>query len=337
MAVQTSGSVRRNDVTASTSFGGPIPVAAGSNRRLLLGCVAGRFTIEDQGTPTYDGVAMTLVGGTTTDIGERVRWWEMVDPPVGTADWEVTNPGNTNDGAWFWIVLDESTGTATGQPLEELAVTTATPAATVGAGQIGVVAGGSVSYAGGGALGGTTQIGGTHDGRCAGYRIGAAPGLGTWGSNQTAAYTVVVSMGGGGTSATANGSTVTAAASLIAGGASAASGATANGVTLSAAASLLYAGGTLQFQAAGMEFGARTGLGIDTFALDAAANYRYTVHADGLVLGSALITSGVVATDSGGKLPNLVNSLIAPGVLYRVHAIRQADGEAATFRMKALA
>lgn len=138
--------------------------------------------------------------------------------------------------------------------------------------------------------------------------------------------------------ATASGTTVSAAASLIAGSASAASGATANGVTLTAAASLLYAGGTLQFQAAGMEFGARTGLGIDTFALDAAVNYRYTVHADSLVLGSALITSGVVATDSGGKLPNLVNSLIAPGSWYRVVAIRQSDGEASpAFRMRAYA
>ena len=148
---------------------------------------------------------------------------------------------------------------------------------------------------------------------------------------------VSIAPASGGTSATATGVTVAAAASLIPGTASGAAGATAAGVTITAAASLLYAGGTLQFQAAGMEFGSRSGLGISTFGLDAAEDYRYTVHADGLVLGSALITSSVVATDSGGKLPNLVNTLIAPGVDYRVMAIRQADGEAATFRMKALA
>jgi hypothetical protein len=141
-----------------------------------------------------------------------------------------------------------------------------------------------------------------------------------------------------GTNGTANGVTLTAGASLIPGTASASSGATAAGVTLTAAASLLYAGGTLQFQAASMEFGARTGLAINTFALDASVNYRYTVHADGLVLGSPLFTSGVVATDSAGKLPNLVNTLIAPGTVYRVVAIRQADGEASSaFRMRALA
>jgi hypothetical protein len=141
----------------------------------------------------------------------------------------------------------------------------------------------------------------------------------------------------GGTNATANGVTLTAASSLIAGSASASTGATANGTTLPATASLITGGGTLVFQAAGMEFGRRTGLGINTFALDAAANYRYTVHADGLTLGAAIITSGVVSTDTVGKLPNLASTLLAPGTLYRVHAIRQADGEAATFRMRAQA
>lgn len=123
--------------------------------------------------------------------------------------------------------------------------------------------------------------------------------------------------------------------------ADAGSGSTANGVTLTAAASLIAGSasgpmGMLNFQGAGMEFGRRTGLGISTFALDAGANYRYTVHADGLVLGAALITSGVVATDSAGKLPNVSNAALTPGVTYRVVAIRQADGEATpAFRMVA--
>lgn len=92
---------------------------------------------------------------------------------------------------------------------------------------------------------------------------------------------------------------------------------------------------TLNFQAAGMEFGARTGLGISTFALDVGSGYRYTVHADGLTLGAALYTSGVVTTDSAGKLPNLVDASITAGVTYRVHAVRQSDGAAATFKMVA--
>lgn len=92
---------------------------------------------------------------------------------------------------------------------------------------------------------------------------------------------------------------------------------------------------TLNFQDAGMEFGARTGLGISTFALDVGSGYRYTVHADGLTLGAALYTSGVVTTDSAGKLPNLVDASITAGVTYRVHAVRQSDGAAATFKMVA--
>ncbi|MBA4344401.1 MAG: hypothetical protein C0423_19855 [Methylibium sp.] len=92
---------------------------------------------------------------------------------------------------------------------------------------------------------------------------------------------------------------------------------------------------TLNFQASGMEFGARTGLGIATFALDVGSGYRYTVHADGLTLGAAIYTSGVVTTDSAGKLPNLVDASIMAGATYRVHAVRQSDGAAATFKMVA--
>lgn len=110
-----------------------------------------------------------------------------------------------------------------------------------------------------------------------------------------------------------------------------------NGSTNSSAVSLTVnaAAGSLNFQAAGMEFGRRTGLGIGTFALDAGSNYRYSVHADGLTLGAAVYSSGVVATDSNGKLPNLSSGSLAAGTTYRVVAIRQADGEAGTFRMTA--
>lgn len=141
--------------------------------------------------------------------------------------------------------------------------------------------------------------------------------------------------------ATANGATVSAAASLVAGSASGTVAGTATGATLTAAASLVagsasgVVNGTLDFQAAGMEFGARTGLGISTFALDDGVSYRYTIHADGLTLGSALFTSTAENLDSAGKLANYVGSAVAPGTQYRVCAIRQTDGEAAIFRMVA--
>lgn len=94
-------------------------------------------------------------------------------------------------------------------------------------------------------------------------------------------------------------------------------------------------GGTLNFQAAGMEFGRRSGLGIGTFGLDAGASYRYTVHANTLTLGAALYTSTAIALDGTGKLPSLSDAAFVAGTTYRVHAIRQADGEACTFRVTA--
>lgn len=154
-------------------------------------------------------------------------------------------------------------------------------------------------------------------------------------------HVAVEFVSGGGSSATASGVTVTSAASIVVGNASGQAAGTANGVTLTAAGSLTAGSasgevlGTLAFQAAGLEFGRRTGLGISTFALDSGASYRYSVHADGLTLGAAIITSAAIALDSNGKLPNLSSALITPGLSYRIVAIRQADGEAATFRMTA--
>lgn len=144
-----------------------------------------------------------------------------------------------------------------------------------------------------------------------------------------------------GTNGTASGVTFLVTASLIVGSAFSGTGASAPGVTYTPVASIVAgsaagnAGGTLQFQAAGMEFGRRTGLGISTFALDTSQAYRYTVHADGLVLGAALITSSVINTDAAGKLPNLTSGSLFAGTTYRIVAVRQADGEAATFRMVA--
>jgi hypothetical protein len=111
---------------------------------------------------------------------------------VGTANFAVTNPGNTNAGVWYWFIVDESTGSSRSAFISTVAATEATPAASVVAGEIGFVAASSVAYTGGGPLSGTTQVGVIIAGHCAGYRAGANPGLGTWPSNQVAALTVVV-------------------------------------------------------------------------------------------------------------------------------------------------
>ena len=164
-------------------------------------------------------------------------------------------------------------------------------------------------------------------------------GVGVNADNANAMAVFLPSGGGGGGAAT--GVTLTATASLIAGSASATAAGTAAGRTFTATSSLIagaasgVVNGTLNFQAAGMEFGARTGLGIGTFALDAGVSYRYTVHADGLTLGAALYTSSAANLDAGGKLANYVGSAVVPGITYRVVAIRQTDGEAAIFRMVA--
>ena len=94
--------------------------------------------------------------------------------------------------------------------------------------------------------------------------------------------------------------------------------------------------GTLNFQAAEMEFGARTGTLIDTFANEAGKSYRYQVYANGLLIPtSPLYTSAAITLDAAGKLPNITDSTFVPGTTYRVVATRQADGEAAIFRMVA--
>lgn len=112
----------------------------------------------------------------------------------------------------------------------------------------------------------------------------------------------------------------------------------ANGVILNATASLIAGAatgplGTLNFQAAGMEFGRRTGLALSTFALEANVSYRYTVHSNALVLGAPIFTSGVVSTDSSGRLPNASNAAFVTGQTVWVCAVRQADGQRAIFPM----
>jgi hypothetical protein len=196
-----------------------------------------------------------------------------------------------------------------------------------------------------------TGIGADTDGQAGQWITGAGVGVHTAsggtdgtanGVTLTATASLIPGSAEGSSGSTANGATLTATASLITGSASGEANVTASGVTLTATASLIAGSasgqilGTLQFQAAGMEFGGRTGLEIDTVSLDAEVDYRYQVFADGLTLGSVIYTSGVLTTDTNGKLANNQNVLFEVGTVYRVHAIRQSDGEAATFRMTAV-
>lgn len=198
ITAQRYGSHDRNLLIASTTYGRPIQVDAGTGTRLVLWTIAARFTIEDQSAPTFDGVTMTQVASTTIGTAIRVRFWELIGPSVGTFSFAVTDPANTNDGAWFWAVLDgTSAGASTGYVFENASATSATPSATVGGAELALIGAGNSSYSGGGITAGTS-IGGPFSGCSGGYRAGAVPTAGTWSANQTAAVTVVVPDSGGG-------------------------------------------------------------------------------------------------------------------------------------------
>jgi hypothetical protein len=86
--------------------------------------------------------------------------------------------------------------------------------------------------------------------------------------------------------------------------------------------------GTLVFQTSAMRLISRTGLAVTTFGLDVAVGYRLDVFAYALTMGSPLLTTGTLTTDSNGQLPNVTNALLVPGSSYRVVPIRQSDGQA---------
>lgn len=246
-------------------------------------------------TSSYTTAATTVSGGNANNADQ----WRCVVTETGGS-----NPGAVNSNAATLTVNAAPSGpTINTQPTSQTVTTPATATFTVAA----TTSGGALSYQ---------------------WQRSTNSG-GSWSS---------VTTGTGGTT-----NSYTTAATTVSGG-NANSGdqyrcavSDSNGTTNSNAATLTVnaVAPTLNFQAAGMEFGRRTGLGIGTFALDAGSNYRYTVHADGLVLGAAVYTSGVVATDSNGKLPNYSSGSLSSGTTYRVIAVRQADGEAATFRMVA--
>mgnify|MGYP001007065910 CR=1 FL=1 len=343
-SVHSSGSYSKPGAQQNFSFGMTIP--AGSGKALVVGVAGNSGPLPFVTSVKLGTTDMTAALGADQISGvTQSRFWYMLAPPAGDATVNVVDGWVHDQGAWFWAVLDGvDTGSApaeleTAAYGDSISLTVATPANGISIG-LSDVQSGIVSVAGGS----TGLVMNLQDGRSGPtgnlyYTTGATLGA-SWTASPVDATLValVFSAASGGTSATASGATVTGTASLVAGSASASTSATATGKTLTAASSLLYPGGTLAFQAAGMEFGARTGLGISTFALEAGVSYRYSVHADGLTLGAALYTSAAITLDGAGKLPNLAAlSWITPGTLYRVHAIRQSDGEAATYRMRALA
>lgn len=172
--------------------------------------------------------------------------------------------------------------------------------------------------------------------------VGAASTAFTVGANGTITGTVTVtpSDGGGGgtftpTSVALSSATPTATFTYTPASAGAKTISVTNNGGLANPSTITYTASALpylDFQAAGMELGARTGLGISTFGLENGKSYRYTVHADGLTLGAALITSAAITLDGAGKFPNLASGSLVTGVTYVVVAMRQSDGAACIFR-----
>jgi hypothetical protein len=203
ITIQSSGSISRPDSTgsASTAFSFPVTVASGTATRLAVAYVGNRFTVVDQSVPTYNGTAMTAVAAanSTDTLSIAARWWIMDSPTVGTANVAVTNPGNTDNGAWFWMVVDGALSGSAGSIGNYIVTGTTTPTtATVGANDLGIVA--AVGLAGNPttAISGTTAIGiaiNSADGSAAkgwaGYRAGANPSL-TFASGQIAWATLVI-------------------------------------------------------------------------------------------------------------------------------------------------
>lgn len=83
------------------------------------------------------------------------------------------------------------------------------------------------------------------------------------------------------------------------------------------------------------EFGRRTGLTLADFAVDASVNYRLFFFANGLDMSTLVHSSGVLTTNSIGRLARYENAVFTSGATYRIVAIRQTDGEACEWRMAA--
>jgi len=193
VALQRTGSHNRELLVPSTVYQRNIDISAGANRRIFIGIAGQRFYIDTQLSITFNGVAGTLVAETTTGPAPRVHIWRWDEPAVGTGLLEVTNNVNRNDGVWFWVVVDESTGAVTFAVDESASDNNANPAAVVPASSIAfMIAHGLVSSNGGTSPFSTV---GAADGVIA---TGVAPNR-TYPSNtQLAAVTVVVPQGAAG-------------------------------------------------------------------------------------------------------------------------------------------
>lgn len=234
MAVSIVGTPTRvarsvDQITPATTFNFNVVVGAGTERVLLQ--YSGP-TSNLVGTPLFDGVATTAVSGSaiTYGIGIAGAAWYIDFSTAGTFVAGLTNTVNTNQGVWTVTCLaGVDLGQApVGSTLGLATATAISPAATVGADDIGVIS--AVGYAGGGsATSGTTAIGstlvsaqGAAQRGMAGYRLAAAPSL-DFTSGQLCASTVVVkgATGGGGgdvTAPTLTSPTGTGGASVCSGG-----------------------------------------------------------------------------------------------------------------------
>lgn len=204
MAIATQSvsatAIARSGSTASTSYTvvSGLTISAGSGLRLrLMACISRSEISKYSDLPTWNGVALSMIGTPTTGgSGEYCVHWELIAPTPGTGNLVITNNANTNDGTFWYIVETGTNGSpATGFPLENASATSAAPSATVPAGASAIVSGSSFAYATAtpGVLAGTTQIGTNESHRYCGQAIGAAPGVGSWASaNQVAAFTSVV-------------------------------------------------------------------------------------------------------------------------------------------------
>jgi len=218
MGVLAYGSVSRHvaQPTASTSFSFSITVPAGTDM-LVVGYGGNSSTLSGQSVPTFNGTTMTLPSGGSGSGGAGVgaAWYYLASPSVGTYNVAVTNPANTNNGAWHWAAIEnyDSGGSITAAGGFLYPVTSASPTVSPGANDhafeicelLDVTSGTMTASSGSTAM--DMLIGsanGTARRVSAVYRTGAQPGMqGFPASSQVAAITIVIpitSGGGGGSS-----------------------------------------------------------------------------------------------------------------------------------------
>lgn len=215
MTVLAYGSVARHiaQPTPNTTFSFGITVPAGTNM-LVVGYGGNSGTLSGQSVPTFNGVAMTLPSGGSGSGGAGVgaAWYYLASPSIGTYNVTVTNPANTNNGAWHWAAIGDydSGGSITAAGGFLYPVTSASPTVSPGANdhafeicELLDVTSGTMTASSGStamdmlivsALGTARRV-------SAVYRTGGQPGMqGFPASSQVAAITIVIpaTAGGGG-------------------------------------------------------------------------------------------------------------------------------------------